>query len=163
MMNPFMFLHTSRNIVKITCEIYCYRSIHWHTRLENSICNPNHIIITSAFLGVNSQKSSILRSPKFVCIVKDYTMIQEHEVGTITTFYRTRIAFLKRNKKQSNEGIEKQLDRLCLRVEHIVGSNRLLGGIKHALLVDHVHVRHVTNRREILDGPHAARVVQDRH
>lgn len=72
-MNPFIFLRLNPILDKLPVEL-CVVVISACTESQEIL----HIAIffsrhTWVFFGINSQKSSILRSPKFVCIVSDYT------------------------------------------------------------------------------------------
>lgn len=72
-MNPFIFLRLNPLSDKLPVEL-CVIVISACTESQEIL----HITLfflrsTCVFLGINSQNNSILRSPKFVCIVSDYT------------------------------------------------------------------------------------------
>lgn len=72
-MNPFIFLRLNPILDKLPvelCMIVISACTESHEILHIAIFFSHH---TCAFFGINSQNSSILRSPKFVCIVSDYT------------------------------------------------------------------------------------------
>ena len=114
--------------------------------------------ITSAFLGINSQNSSILRSPKLVCIVSDYIVtvhvsilyhgggIIEEELSEDNDTQEAPMCERTNTDSYQIENKHHQLsNRLRLRVEHLVRSEGLGRRIERALLVDHVHVCHVSH------------------
>lgn len=114
--------------------------------------------LTSAFLGINSQNSSILRSPKLVCIVSAYVVtihvfalyhgggIVEEELSEDNDAQKTPVCEKTNIDSYQIENKHRQLsNRLRLRVEHLVRSEGLGRRIERALLVDHVHVCHVSH------------------
>lgn len=157
-MNPFMFLCFTAHPNPSTCGTCCCRSSRWHTTRGSSILHFWLLRSHLRVLGYQLTEQLNLEFPQVgvhcqclcrhgACIyslpwwrVVEVELSEDNDAQKASAFERTNI-----DSYQIENKHHQLSNRLRLRVEHLVRSEGLGRRIERALLVDHVHVCHVSH------------------